>query len=119
MPRARRGYVANLQLKRHLRAAMTPAEWQLWAILRAKQFQTLRFRRQHGIGPYIVDFYCSERSLVIEVDGDNHGEENQIRKDKEREAYLQSLGLQVIRYRNDEVLKNLEGVIEDLSAKLP
>ena len=118
MQRAKRGRAANLPLKRWLRAEMTPAERQLWARLRAKQFRTLTFRRQHGIGPYIVDFYCSKRSLVVEVDGDSHGNEDQIIKDTEREAYLQSLGLQVIRYTNDEVVSNLEGVLEDLSAKL-
>jgi very-short-patch-repair endonuclease len=61
-----------------------------------------------------VDFYCPERSLVIEVDGDIHGDQHQIVKDRRRESYLRALGLEVIRYMNDDVLKNLDGVLEDL-----
>ncbi len=78
----------------------------------------LKFRRQHGIGPYIVDFYCPEQSLVIEVDGDSHADADQILKDRQREKYLQSLGLHVIRYINDDILKNLNGVMEDLAKRL-
>ena len=97
---------------------MTGAEARLWSKLRMKQFQELKFRRQHGIGPYIVDFYCPELSLVIEVDGDSHADANQIRKDRQRENYLRSLGLQVIRYQNNDVMKNLDGVLEDLSKRV-
>jgi very-short-patch-repair endonuclease len=93
---------------------MTGPESKLWARLKRKQFEGLKFRRQHGIGPYIVDFFCPEQRLVIEVDGDTHGNEDQILEDKERDNYLQSLGLQVIRYRNDDVQKNLDGVLQDL-----
>ncbi len=97
---------------------MTGAEKRLWARLRMKQFQALKFRRQHGIGPYIVDFYCPEQSLVVEVDGDSHADANQILKDRQRENYLLSLGLQVIRYQNDDIMKNLDGVLEDLSKRV-
>ena len=61
-----------------------------------------------------MDFYCPEKSLVIEVDGDTHGEQHQIVMDRRRETYLKSLGLQVVRYTNDDILKNLDGVLEDL-----
>jgi very-short-patch-repair endonuclease len=74
----------------------------------------IKFRRQHGIGPYIVDFYCPEQSLVVEVDGESHGEEGQRQKDQRRERYLQSIGLRVVRYRNDDSMKNLDGVLETL-----
>jgi len=74
----------------------------------------LKFRRQHGIGHYIVDFYCPEKRLVVEVDGDVHAYGEQIIRDKEREDYLKALGLQIIRYRNWDILTNLEGVVEDL-----
>ena len=114
MPRAKRGHADHLNLKRQLRSEMTAAEARLWSKLRVKQFQGLKFRRQHGIGPYIVDFYCAERSLVIEVDGDIHGEQHQVVRDRRRESYLKSLGLQVIRYMNDDIVKNLDGVLEDL-----
>jgi very-short-patch-repair endonuclease len=78
----------------------------------------LKFRRQHGIGPYIVDFYCSEQSLVIEVNGDSHADPDQTLKDQLRDNYLQSLGLRVIRYFNDDIVKNLDGILEDLSEKV-
>jgi len=97
---------------------MTGAETRLWSRLRMKQFQGLKFRRQHGIGPYIVDFYCAERSVVIEVDGDTHASEAQVMKDRERDQYLHSLGLQVIRNTNDDVLNSTEGVLGDLYEKL-
>jgi|SRR3990172_9803713 len=106
-PRVKRGAPEHLSLKRQLRSDMTGAEKRLWSRLRMKQLHGLKFRRQHGIGPYIVDFYCPERSIVIEVDGDTHGDENQVMKDRQRETYLQSLGLQVIRYVNDDILHNL------------
>ena len=97
---------------------MTGPERLLWWKLRARQFLGLKFRRQHGIGPYIVDFYCAERSLVIEIDGDTHAEPNQIQKDVLRDRYLQSLGLHVVRYRNDDILKNLDGVLYDLEKRV-
>ncbi|TLY25727.1 MAG: DUF559 domain-containing protein, partial [Nitrospirae bacterium] len=85
MARVKQGHSENLGLKRRLRSEMTHAEMRLWARIRAKQFQGLKFRRQHGIGPYIVDFYCPEKSLVIEVDGDTHAEPSQIFKDERRD----------------------------------
>ena len=118
MSRAKQGDPSKLGLKRRLRSEMTFAEKQLWSRLSSKQLQSLKFRRQHGVGPYIVDFYCPKKGLVIEVDGDTHADESQRTKDRERERYLESLGLQVIRYTNQEVLKNLDGVLEDLNQKL-
>ena len=103
-----------LPLKRGLRSNQTRAEQLLWLKLRSKQINGLRFRRQHGIGSYIVDFFCPERNLVIEVDGDVHAPEVRQAKDLERENYLRSLGLQVVRYTNDEVINNLDGALEDL-----
>ena len=95
---------------------MTPAEKLLWTRLRSKQCHSFKFRRQHAIGPFIVDFFCPEQLLVVEIDGDVHAEKTQRTKDWKRERYLRSLGLQVIRYTNHEVLNNLEGVLEHLLA---
>jgi very-short-patch-repair endonuclease len=78
----------------------------------------IEFRRQHGIGPYIVDFYCPERSLVIELDGDSHADAEQIQKDQRRDRYLQSINLRAVRYRNDDIMKNLDGVLEDLQKRV-
>ncbi len=118
MSRARRGQAEYLPLKRQLRLRMTEAERRLWGRIRARQFHGLKFRRQHGIGPFIVDFYCPERAAVIEVDGDSHAEGNQILMDQQRGTYLASLGVRVFRYTNDDIVKNLEGVLEDLSKRL-
>lgn len=97
---------------------MTPAENKLWLKLRLKQLNGCKFRRQHGIGPYIVDFYCPEKELIIEVDGDIHVWGDQIKKDHVKEKYLKDLGLKVLRYRNDDILSNLENVMDDLYEKL-
>jgi len=118
MPRAIRGQPDYLDIKRRLRSNMTGPEAQHWSRLRARQLQGLKFRRQHGIGPYIVDFYCPEQSLVIEVDGDSHADADQVVKDRQREQYLQSLGLRIIRYINDDILENLDGVLENLAERL-
>ena len=93
---------------------MTSAEKKLWLLIRVRQLNGLKFRRQHGIDSYIVDFYCPEKRLVIEVDGDVHAYEEQIVRDKGRKDYLKALGLQIVRYNNWDVLTNLEGVVEDL-----
>ena len=97
---------------------MTEPEKRLWARLRARQVNNLKFRRQHGIGDYIVDFYCSDVSLVIELDGDSHADASQVQRDRERDDYLRSIGLGVVRYTNDDVMKNLDGVLEDLWKKV-
>lgn len=118
MPRAARGQPGHLDLKRRLRSDMTGPEKRLWSRLRSRQLQGSKFRRQHGIGPYIVDFYCPEQSLVIEIDGDSHADAEQIQKDQRRDRYLQSIGLRVVRYTNDYIMKNLDGVLEDLQKRV-
>ncbi|NJD91688.1 MAG: endonuclease domain-containing protein [Geobacter sp.] len=82
-----------------------------------RQFAQYKFLRQKPIGGFIVDFYCSELRLVIEIDGDCHAD--QVEYDEERTRFLNALGLQVIRYTNDEVLHNIEGVYDDLLRQLP
>jgi len=114
MPRTLRGDPNKRELKRQLRAEMTPAERILWSELRAKQFLGLKFRRQHGIGPFVVDFFCPENRLVIEVDGDVHDESEQKIHDGERTKYLVELGLSVVRYRNEDILLNFDRVLLDL-----
>lgn len=70
--------------------------------------------RQHGIGKYIVDYYCPELKLIIEIDGDVHALDERKEKDKERQKYLESLTFRMIRYSNDDILKNLNGVMTHL-----
>jgi len=97
---------------------MTTPERRIWNRLRSKQCHDYKFRRQHGIGPYIVDFFCPEKKVAIEIDGDTHCEEDQEVKDKIRDKYLTSLGVRTIRYTNREIMTNLNGVIEDLEMRI-
>jgi very-short-patch-repair endonuclease len=91
-----------------LRRRATQPEQRLWSILCRRQLGGLKFRRQHPIEPYIVDFYCATANLVIELDGESR--EGQQTYDAERTTFLKGLNLKVIRITNDEVLTNLEGV---------
>ncbi len=101
----------SLKKSRSLRTNSTPAEKKFWNALRKMPFyQNIVFNRQKPIGPYIVDFYCHQQNLVIEIDGDTHGAEP-YPKDLQRTKYLQSLGLRVIRFTNQDVLNNIEGVM--------
>ncbi len=97
-----------------MRHTATDAEHLMWQILRGKRFINLKFRRQHVIQPYIVDFYCHEIGLVIELDGSQHGTDDAIEYDAERTEFLESLGLTVVRYWNHDVLGRMDVVLEDL-----
>ena len=104
--------------RKKLRSNMTEPEIILWSRIKNKQILGLKFRRQHSIGPYIVDFYCPDIRLAIEVDGGHHNQEENIIYDEERTAYLNSLNIKVIRYWNNEVAKEINNVIEDLINKI-
>lgn len=97
-----------------MRHTATDAEHLMWQLLRAKRFMNLKFRRQHVIEPYIVDFYCHEIGLVIELDGSQHQTDNAIEYDAERTKFLEALGLTVVRYWNHDVLGRTDVVVEDL-----
>jgi len=91
---------------RHLRANSTDAERRLWSHLRRKHINGARFRRQQPIGPYIVDFFCPEAKLIVEVDGGQHAEDSPLRPD-----WLEACGYRVIRFWNNDVLSNMDGVL--------
>jgi very-short-patch-repair endonuclease len=99
----------KLQRAKELRRDMTSAEKTLWNELRANKLG-VHFRRQQVIQGFIVDYYCNKASLVIEVDGDIH--DLQREEDARREKVLSAVGLRVIRFRNDEVVRDLSGVVE-------
>lgn len=105
------------RLAREKRKAPTPAERALWDALHRNPFG-VRFRRQYPVGPYIVDFACMSRSLIIEVEGSIHDEKDVIELDVFREEYLHSRGLRIIRFRNDEVLENITEVMQRIKAAL-
>ncbi|MBE3086810.1 MAG: endonuclease domain-containing protein [Bacteroidetes bacterium] len=100
--------------RKALRNNLTSAEVSLWNLLKNKQLSGRKFRRQHSIGNYIVDFYCPEEMLIIELDGDAHGEYNQITKDECRDNYLNNLGFIIIRFENKLVFKDPEFVINEI-----
>ena len=103
-----------LDFAKTMRHNSTDAEHLMWQLLRAKRFMNLKFRRQHVIKPYIVDFYCHEIGLVIELDGSQHGTDDAIEYDAERTKFLEVLGLKVVRYWNHDVLGRTDVVLEDL-----
>ena len=103
-----------LEFAKIMRQNATDAEHLMWQLLRAKRFMNLKFRRQHVIAHYIVDFYCHEISLVIELDGSQHGIDEAIEYDAERTKFLEALGLTVVRYWNHDVLSRTDVVLGDL-----
>ncbi len=97
---------------RALRQRGTDAENRLWLHLKGKHLEGLKFRRQEPIGNFIVDFVNYEKRLVIELDGGQHAEENDQANDRRRDEWLNNQGFRVLRFWNNEVLENLEGVLE-------
>ena len=95
-----------------MRSDMPGAERKLWAKLKSKQLGGFRFRRQHPVGPYFLDFYCPDVKLCVEVDGDQHGHPAAMEKDKKRTLFLESKNICVIRFWNGDVFENLEGVLD-------
>lgn len=99
-----------------LRSNQTDAETKLWYYLRAHRFMGLKFKRQKPIGQYIVDFICIEQKLVIEIDGGQHTE--QIEYDMARTKFLQAEGYRVLRFWNNQVLSEIEGVLEAIRMEI-
>ena len=96
----------TVPLARKLRLTPTDAEIRLWSRLRRKQLKGFRFRRQHPFGPYVVDFFCAEAKLIVEVDGGQHADEGEART-----RWLEARGYRVIRFWNNDVLANTDGVL--------
>ncbi len=103
----------------NLRKNTTKAESILWQELRNRKLENIKFRRQHSIGKFIVDFYCHSAKLVIEVDGDIHNEATQKERDIEREYELTKLELKVIRFTNKQVLSDIHQVLKEIQKHLP
>ena len=108
----------RVQNARALRANATDAEQALWRHLRANQMLGCKFRRQHPIGPYIADFACVARHVVIELDGGQHAEEQGMAHDAVRTQHLQSQGWRVLRFWNHEVLTELAAVLQVIAQAL-
>ena len=99
-----------------LRSNQTKVEERLWSHLRAHRFMGLKFKRQKPMGPYIVDFVCVERRLIIELDGGQHAEQTVY--DQQRDAWLRNQGYTVLRFWNNDVMRELEGVLEEIRSAL-
>jgi len=99
--------------RRILRNEPTPFEMKVWSFLKNKQLD-VKFRRQHSIENYIVDFYCSEKKIAVEIDGDSHFSEVAIEYDKKRSDILKKHDICVIRFTNREVVENIEWVVEEI-----
>ena len=106
--------------RKYLRSHGTPAEGAMWRILRNRQVHGLRFRRQYSVGPYILDFYCPELRLDIELDGNQHYQQNGAEHDATRTRYLQhEHGIEVWRYENSQVFAQPQGnFVENLRERL-
>ena len=98
--------------RRELRNNPTPAESSLWKCLQHRKLLGQKFRRQYSIGRYVVDFFCVECSLAVELDGALHNDVMRQEYDAERGAFLQKQGVEVLRFENREVFENIEGVLE-------
>ncbi|MBN2644799.1 MAG: endonuclease domain-containing protein [Desulfuromonadaceae bacterium] len=107
-----------LVFARELRKQQTDAETLLWRILRDRRFCGFKFRRQHPLAGYILDFYCREASLAVELDGSGHNEQEQRLYDKERTHVLARAGIRVVRFWNHYVLNATEDVLEELFVQL-
>ena len=101
---------------KELRTHQTESEQRLWYHLRANRFMGFKFKRQKPIGHYIVDFVCMERHLIIEIDGGQHAD--QVEYDQHRDAWLRSQGFTILRFWNNEVQGQLEGVLEQIRCTL-
>ena len=104
---------SNNIIARVLRKNQTPQEQKLWNLIRNNQLG-VKFKRQHPIGNYIVDFVCREKWLIIELDGSHHNEEKNIISDNKRTLYLNSRGYKVIRFWNNDIDNSIEGVISEI-----
>ena len=104
----------NLEKAKELRKNMTPQERKLWNILRNHQFYGYEIRRQYPIDKYIVDFICRQKKIIIEIDGGQHNQIEAIEYDKKRSSDLSKLGYKVIRFWNNDIDKNLNGVYKIL-----
>lgn len=103
---------------RQLRSNMTASEAELWKHIRKDQLGGFRFRRQHPVANYILDFYCHDSRLAVELDGSVHDNEDQKLYDLERDQVICELGIEVLRFKNAEVFKNLNGVLNKIQTCL-
>ncbi|MGH9441565.1 MAG: endonuclease domain-containing protein, partial [Thermoanaerobaculia bacterium] len=112
-------FLAKLRHRaRDFRKHSTEAERVLWRELRSRRFRVLKFRRQQRVGPYILDFYCYDRKLAIEVDGGGHANPETRGYDVARAVFLSGAGIRIVRFWNNDVLKSLDSVLAEIDRVL-
>lgn len=104
--------------RKDLRNNATPAEIKLWGVLQRSNLGGYKFRRQHSVGPYILDFYCPSEKLAVELDGDSHFTGSGVEYDRKRTAYLNGFNIKVLRFLNTDVYDNMSVVCERILAVL-
>jgi very-short-patch-repair endonuclease len=115
MKKRLRSFPAAIQNARSLRRSATIPERVLWNALRHRKLGGWKFRRQHPVGPFVLDFFCREKSIAIELDGDIHSQKETAIYDLERTRYFKRLGVRILRFPNDQVLGNLPGVLSKIT----
>jgi very-short-patch-repair endonuclease len=100
--------------RRNLRKKQTPEELIFWSHIKSRRLGGFKFRRQYSINKYIADFYCPELQFVVEIDGGQHYEKENMEKDRLRSEYFTDLGLNIKRYTNVDIKNNLSGTLDDL-----
>ena len=120
MPRKTRGHTTaeTVQAARRLRYESTSAEDRLWEALRGRRLAGLKFRRQHPYEQFVLDFFCVEHQLVVEVDGGVHNDPLQAARDAERTEFLQAHGIRVMRFKNDQVENEIETVLKQIEQEV-
>jgi very-short-patch-repair endonuclease len=102
------------KLRQHLRNSATDAERMLWSSLKNSQLSGYKFRRQQGIGKYIVDFYCPAKKVAIEIDGETHWTDKEKLHDQKRQQAIEILSIRVLRVTNEDIYKNRDGVLDSI-----
>jgi very-short-patch-repair endonuclease len=105
--------------RKQLKNNLTPPEARLWSVIKGKQLNGFKFRRQHSINNYLVDFFCPSVNLVIEVDGKTHLEPTIAQNDRMRDELLYNIGIKVLRFTNIEIMNQLDFVLAEIKDNLP
>jgi len=111
-------HLVTKEYRQLLRKEATPSERIIWKRLQKRQIDGYKFRQQHGMGPYVLDFYCPELRLCIEIDGDIHDLPENKKKDSERTIFLNQNKIEVIRFTNEEIAENIDDVINSIKEKI-
>ncbi|MGF1675801.1 MAG: endonuclease domain-containing protein [Rivularia sp. (in: cyanobacteria)] len=109
---------SEIEKRRKLRQDITKAEKIIWQKIRNNQIENYKFRRQYSVDKFVIDFYSPILKLAIEIDGESHFKEGTAEYDRERQSYIESLGIKFIRFTNNDVYENLDGVLESIALKV-